>query len=228
MAELGRDLLAGNFQSKGLDLRDYYFRLLKELGLLTRRNHIRCVELMRLVVNTFPDDYLKRSGCSSNNVWPDNWLVTLLHKPRGIHSPLKHLLLLCALDGSVAELFKPSHGSDKSKEPNGPCQNPACRQRNVALAVRVGVEFSPDLKANVELFRCDSCQCTWAMCESSKDKVWIKDYGPAWRQKLKTYWDNPKHSLRRIAQLLEVDPMTVKRHARSKDREKAITRLFVF
>jgi DNA-directed RNA polymerase subunit M/transcription elongation factor TFIIS len=178
---------------------------------------VKVQEFLRYCPECFREDiqnnrslhYLERTGCHTAGT--DNWLTKIVRKPDGMRAPIKHLVLLTALGGAIADLA--SDPPAQETEPKKTCDNPLCPQKGQSEVVMIGQKYSGELKALTSKWRCEACGRTWNVCKAGIKKSWIKDFGYVWNAKLTELWLDPTVTLVGLASVLGVDPMTIKKHA---------------
>ena len=148
-----------------------------------------------------------------------NWLERLLRKPRGVQAPIRHLLMWDFL-GLEASSFLEGEELLLFGAPPFPCLNPVCSQRGKPIITRCAVEHCRERHAPVAAMSCPVCGYDYRRLGPDlearrrwEQPDWIADYGSLWRRHLGVLWGNPTTSLREMARILGVDPITVKRQA---------------
>jgi hypothetical protein len=207
VARLGEQLLSGSWPTLGLEaVHSNLMGLLAEAGFRTLGGRIRARKLLRALATHYPKEYLVRVNGSGAM----RWLERLIHGPRGAQAPIRYLLVLGLLNVGLERLFRPGQGMPPVR--SAPiCENAVCRCK--ASLIFVETVLSRDVGGAVDLFRCKACGSVVAKCSVGRERHWVRDRGFLWREKLATMWADPECSLREIAKILGVDPMTVKRHA---------------
>jgi len=186
----------------GLDfLQSRYLQILFELGYVTSAGRVRVGKLGKDFRERYPAELLRLLGADVPETVSDNWLARMLRKPDGLQQPLRHLVLMDFLDVSPAQFF----GMEQTS-------NSGVRPIYNLIAHSSVLQFGPSAtqhadvaSANEVLVTPTSSKVTSAPSntrwDSSKDDV------------LRLLWAEKQLSLREKARRLDVDPLTVKRHA---------------
>jgi hypothetical protein len=209
-------LLENNTPVLGLEtLLKRYTILLQKKDLATFRGRVRQQEVAEAINAFYSSAFLHEVYCPVDKTCSDNWLASLLRKPRKASHPLRHILLLIFLETT------PEHflcGSFSKTSPFGyapwPCLNPACNhyRRDVIQKCNISRDKTG---SPVGTF---SCQCGFIYARRGPDidpesrfKIGrIKAFGEKWHQKLLSFLIEKQCSLREMARRLNVDPQTVK------------------
>ncbi|HEU5374080.1 MAG TPA: TnsD family transposase [Ktedonobacteraceae bacterium] len=206
--------------SPGLEfLRDAYRRALVNRDLAKPNGRIRMVELQEAFVSYYTDNTLSYLHCNLDRQIPDNWLARLVRKPDGSQHPLQHLLLMQFLGTPIEAFFS----SPPDYLPFGagpwPCLNAASNHYHQRQIADCEIVCSPYTRGRpVGTFSC-SCGFVYSRTgpdSSAEDQFCfskIRVFGQNWEMRLRTLWEDKSVSLRGIARQLNVDPLTVKRHA---------------
>lgn len=198
-----------------------YLDLLNAKGFLTCNGHISQQDLASTILNFYGDGYLStmESGLDKGNEY--NWLKVITRKPkrgRVVH-PIRHILLMTFLSGSVENFFRndfrpvPIFG-----EHPWYCLNAAAdhyRQRVV-----VDCKISTDYKT-LKPVGTFTCHCGFVYSRkgpdlSPEDKYKIgriKNFGLVWEAKLHSLLKKGHIGLREIGRVMNCDPKTVVKYA---------------
>lgn len=206
--------------SPGLEfLRDAYTRALIRCDLATYTGRIRMTELQEAFASYYSDDVLSYLHCSLNRQSSDNWLARLVRKPDGSQHSLQHLLLMHFLGSPIEAFF--SNLPDPHPFGSGPwpCLNAASDHYHQRQIEHCEIVYSQYVGGRpIGTF---SCPCGFVYSRTGPDTSpedqfrfsKIKAFGPIWEAKLQMLWKDESASLRGLARQLEVDPLTIKRHA---------------
>jgi hypothetical protein len=206
----------------GLDaLHERYREVLRLRGFETRGGTVRMNDLRCEVVRRYGHNALEVLQSDLPDGDGDGWLGNLLRKKDTATAPVRHVILLKALDIKLEEFFFPqrfSHAADAARKQVGPwpCLNPACECFRKPVIHHHTVEFLRKRKRDVGLFACDHCGYTYALYDWSKDPRnadFVRAYGGVWLGRLKELWGNLTVSVRETGARLGVDSKTVKQHA---------------
>ena len=196
------------------DLRQRYIRRALELGDATGTGRIHWDRLLAKFRQQYSEDLLRRLSCSIPAGHTDHWLARLLRKSPAAQAPLRHLILMDFFGLTAEQFFAPISGSPLFGPGPWACKNPACPKNGQKTIHEVQIEHSHEYRTPIGVFACPVCG--WKECRrlvDNQERVWVRDFGPCWRSRLNMLWETPMVSLRSMAHQLQVDPMTVKRHA---------------
>jgi hypothetical protein len=147
-----------------------------------------------------------------------NWLLRLVRPPKHAQHPLHHLLLIQFLGCTVKEFFQLPEKLSPFGEGPWPCLNPVADhyRRSVIKTSQLGDRLR--YGRPTARFSCE-CGFTYARtgpASSPEDEFYIGrviSFGPTWEAKLKQLWEDSSLSVSEIGRRLDVDPLTVRRHA---------------
>jgi hypothetical protein len=218
-------LLEQNRLNPGLELlHENYRDALIGRGSITECGSVRMDSVKAAVANNFTPELLEALQSSLPAGKEHSWLHQLLRKKHTVVAPLRHLLLLQALDISVAEFLQPRSGQHPAAEPqqksaNWVCFNKICEHYGKGPTVRLERRYVDHgvLRAVV---KCRHCEYTYLIVDADMqiarpDRV--VDYGFMWTESLVHLWNDSTVSLRAMGQKLGVDPATVKYQAKRLD-----------
>jgi len=221
IAKLGQELLSGAFEFRGQVQLDSTYRFALKTKVFFRvRQRVRFQDLARCLREVFPEDYLMRTNCTIPSPSAQTWIRSVVRN--STVAPLKHLLLICALDLKLTDFstLKPTDlpisedfKAPQVKTASKACDNHLCSMRGKSWPKWKSCELASHFKDYVNIFECQVCGRVTGECENSKQKTWIKDYGFIWRRRLTKLWRDPTQSVGNIASLLKVKWDTVKRQA---------------
>lgn len=164
VAQLGAELLAKDWRlPAGVTPVMAWRRLLAAKGMSLPSGRIQLQELVDRVSRKFSEDYLASIHCELNLfIRPlkaeKTWVGQLLHKDQ-THAPIRHLLLLAALDASLEEFFTAKEPV-VPEAPQSACGNAVCRDRE-ALVTAHTHGYSATARGMVAEYRCDTCGREW-------------------------------------------------------------------
>jgi len=141
------------------------------------------------------------------------WLARIVRKPRGIQSPLRHLLLMNFLQVLPDKFFH--HPVSKSRIAPGVrcCLNAVCPSYNRPVSKPIRGESDSTSKQS-ETFACETCGYEYKLTVGPPPTPHsVVQYGPLWDSQLRRLWVDRAVSLRHLSKLLRVDPLTAKRQA---------------
>jgi hypothetical protein len=215
LATLAETLLSGAIKSIEADRRYAAYRnALESARCLTAQFLVRTRELANRLAETFPDEYLVTVNCSVSTTAACPWFIRPTLKRRSTFAPLKHLLVMCALNMEWHDFMTANHeGDSRRKAASKPCGNPVCPERGKSWPLWSACSHGCRFKLRVNHFKCGACGRVTAECKDSKRMEWVRDRGPVWRAELAKLWNDQTQNLYEIAERLEVSSTIVKRHA---------------
>jgi hypothetical protein len=189
-------------------------------GLATYNGCVRAGELLRRFRAHYPAGILKSLGCElgGRDVRKDNWLLRLVRDPKHVQPPLHHLLLINFLGPTAEEFFSLPEELNYFGEQPWPCLNPASEHHGEGKITGCEISYRGKNHRPVGSFSCE-CGFVYARTgpdETPEDRLRIskmKAFGHVWEDALRRLWADPALSISGIAARLEVDPLTVRRHA---------------
>jgi hypothetical protein len=206
----------------GLDaLHARYEDLLAKRGLATKAGSVRMIELRRQVVARYGNTLLELLQSNLLKENGDGWLGHLLRKTNTAVAPLRHLLVLQALEVDLDRFFFP----EKFKEtPHGvlangglwSCLNRVCDQYQKPVIDHVESQPADSNGNSHSVITCPVCRFRYQIREGEATPTRanrILDYGQKWTEILTQQWAEVNITLRQMAKNLGVDPKTVKQHA---------------
>ncbi len=164
VAQMGAALLSKKWQlPEGVTPTQAWHRLLTLKGYTLLSGQVKLAELVEVVRQTYKDDYLTRinSRLSAGEL-PlrpgKTWVAQLLNKENA-HAPIRHLLLLVALNATLEEFFAATV-APAPPMPTSACGNPLCKQRDRLVAAR-SHQYCPSARGMVAKYRCEPCGREW-------------------------------------------------------------------
>lgn len=200
-----------------------YVSALIEKGFATSKGRIYQKEMLSNFIAFYGEDFLEVVQSMISYECQSNWLTSIVRKHRKSFHPIRHILIINYLYGSLKEFYK----SDSIKKPFGdgpwPCLNAAAEHYLKPVVTNLKVSHCTDTKRPVGTF---SCNCGFTYSRRGPDKTIddkyhigrVKSFGLVWENKLKDLIKNENLSLREIARQLKVDPNTVKKYANNKSK----------
>ena len=197
-------------------LQEQYIQSLITKDLATAMGRVHQKDMIEAFRFYFGDDLLKKLQCSVTDA-NEVWISELVRKPRKIFHPLRHVLMMRFLAGSVPLFLNINHKVKPFGDGPWPCLNAAAEHYRQAVITDVRVTYCYETKLPVGTFFCN-CGFVYSRRgpDSSPDDRYrigrIKNFGPIWKEKLKMLL-NQGLSLRKMAYILHVDPLTVKKYS---------------
>lgn len=197
-------------------LQEQYIQSLITKDLATAMGRVRQKDMIVAFRSYFGDDLLKKLQSSVTDA-NEVWISGLVRKPRKIFHPLRHVLMMRFLAGSVPSFLNINHKVKPFGDGPWPCLNAAAEHYHQAVITDVRVTYCYETKLPVGTFFCN-CGFIYSRRgpDSSPDDCYrigrIKNFGPIWEEKLKMLITQGL-SLRKMAHILHVDPQTVKKYS---------------
>lgn len=198
------------------NLRSYYITRLKQEGLVSVSGRVKWLDFIPMFNQFYGLTLLKELNCYISIEEEDTWLHKVLRKPKVSCHPLRHILLLGFLGDTILSLSKQINCISYKPFRSGPwpCLNKVAD--HFQKPVINSCIMTRDYKTGkpVGTF---SCSCGFVYSRRGPDnndddcyKIGrIKAFGPVWERKLSEL-SKQNLSLRKRAEILGVDPMTVK------------------
>ncbi len=195
-----------------------YVALLIEKGLATATGRVHQKKLLDNFVFAYGREMLEALDSMVDYEEEHNWVFSIVRKHRKSFHPVRHLLMIRFLVGSIEEFFN----IDYDYEPfgDGPwfCLNAAADHYLKPVVTELAISLCCDTKKPVGTFR---CLCGMIYCRTGPDETEddkyrigkIKAYGQVWEHKLKELVKVQRLGLRATARQLKVDTRTVNRYA---------------
>ncbi|MED3652692.1 TnsD family transposase [Heyndrickxia sporothermodurans] len=155
-----------------------------------------------------------------------DWLSMIVQKHRKSFHPIRHLLVMSALEMSVEELFNEEITSPFVSPPWA-CLNPVCDFYKQDVINSMDLTLSDNTKNPIGTFTCPHCKYTYTRRGPDKSeadrnrKTRVKSYGPVWEEKLKEQ-SQLDTSLRELSRKMGADPNTIKRYLTTNKKEKIV------
>lgn len=201
-----------------LSLQRRYLLHLSRLGLTTSSGRVEQRELIARFVNHFGTDLLDQLHCRIDCQSQDNWLSTLVRKPRKSAHPIRHVLLIHFLGLKVGDFFKMEQRQDL---PFGrgpwPCLNPVASHYKQTVIHNCVITRNSETGGQVGNFCC-SCGFAYARTGPDREKAdrfrrgRIIAFGAVWERELIRLAYKEQIGLRPTARALGVNSNTVKKH----------------
>lgn len=212
-------LLNKNIERKEFEwFRRHYVSKLIEMDLATAKGRVRQRELIDGFRNFYGAEVLAIVQSDINYDEENNWLSSLVRKPKKSTHPIRHLLFLRYLGISLEEIFERKY--EYKPFGSGPwiCLNAAAEHYKKAVVQNLDITYDAKIKKAIGTFSC-SCGFVYSrqgpdITEEDKYRIGrIKIFGPVWEDRLKTLVNEKKLSLRQIAKQLNVSAKTVNKYS---------------
>ena len=199
------------------DFRYRYFLLLKQKDLIKGKSSVDQESLVEQVLAFYGQEVLEI--LQSEVSYDENcWLRMIVRKHRKSFHPIRHILIMIFLAGSLENAIKNNMRIEPFGEGPWPCLNAASNHYQQNLIYHVTITICSDTKKPVGTF---TCSCGFIYSRKGPDKVdadrfrigRIKAFGAVWEEKLRHLVEEEKLGMRTTARRLQVDANTVKRYA---------------
>lgn len=185
-----------------------YRRMLSNKGFMTCNNFVKQNKLHESFNAYWDTKILETLESNIEYSFESNWLKAIIRKPKKVVHPIRNVLLILFLCGSVNEFLKANKLNIKPFG-NGPwpCLNPAADHYKVDVITKCII--TPDYKSRkpVGTFKC-SCGFIYSRKgpDLSKDDKYrigkIKQFGDVWQTKLMKCIYEDKLELRKLARVM--------------------------
>lgn len=195
-----------------------YLHYLRRLDLAGFSGRVDQRELVARFAAFYGEDFLRQIHCRIDGDSEDNWLNSLVRKPRKASHPLRHFLLIHFLGVGPEEFFLEEA---RERPPFGrgpwPCLNPAAAHCRQFVVSRCEITRNTETGEPVGNFLC-SCGFGYARTGPDRERSdrfrrgRILTFGPLWEEELLRLMVREHMSLRSTARALGVNVNTVTRH----------------
>ncbi len=192
-------------------IHERYYDLLDEKGYLTASKCVKQDKLGRDFINYYGSDFLDILESQINIKDENNWLKIILRKTHRIVHPIRHILLIDFLSGSIKSFIY------YNPEPQVyPCLNKFCNSFKNSSSTEYKITSDYKTREPVATVTCKDCGFIYSRKKSSD--IYrigtIKDFGFLWLGKLEEILAyNKESSLRSISREMECDPKTIVKYA---------------
>ena len=219
LAVASQELLEFDAPWSSTDLDHAWEHILERLE-IARHGHGNTKKLAVGLLDKYGAKYLTSAGCSAIYTGNDSWLARFLRRPSTEPDPLRHLLILRLFDVTLSTLVnarKKSLAASLRDFGDINCQNPVCPAYKSRTYCHVSPFRHPYTRKKTVAITCVCCGSVVTKTLPSRPSAVNRDHvlhrGARWDELLRKSWMNPSLSIRKIAQTLGCESMTVKRHA---------------
>lgn len=214
-------ILNARLKSKGISwFYEGYKYILINKGYATPNGKVHQEALLKDFYQFYEPEVLKLTQAEINIDSQENWLSSIVRKPRKIFYPIKHMLVINFLQLSVQEFFHEKYAYNPFGASPWPCLNKASKHYHQEVIKEVLITYDNKAKQPVGTFTCN-CGFIYSRRGPDNSKLdrykigRIKEFGLLWEEKLKELSLNAKLSFREIARRLNVDTNTVIKYIRN-------------
>ncbi|MBU5349135.1 TnsD family Tn7-like transposition protein [Paenibacillus lautus] len=210
------------------DLRSLYANRLGQMNLCTVGGRIKQREVCSQFQSMFSSDFLTKIGVPAP-IGSDNWLSTILRKPRRSFHPLLHALVIEFLWGGTNGISSSAAPAPFCDGP-WPCLNKIAGHYKQHTITEVTVTRCTNTNKPVGSFKCELCGFHYSrrgpdlLIEDTYSYGRVKDFGHYWKAKADSLIQKGG-SIRSIARALEVESKTVKLYMKKKQEQQAVDSL---
>ena len=195
-----------------------YIALLIEKGLATATGRVHQKRLLDNFVFFYGREMLEALDSMVDYEEEHNWVFGITRKHRKSFHPVRHLLMMRFLAGSIEQFFNIDYDYKPFGDAPWLCLNAAANHYLQSVVTELVISRCCDTKKPVGTFR---CSCGMIYCRTGPDETEddqyrigkIKAYGQAWEHKLRELVEVQRLGLRATARQLKVDAKTVNRYA---------------
>lgn len=214
MAKLILQLMNHDFEHHALNWFDQKYRnKLAEFGLAYYTGRVKQRKWREYFQTVYSEEVLQLFHSPLRG--EQDWLSLIVQKNRKSFHPIRHLLVISALEMTVEGLFN-NELSQPFGQPNWPCQNIVCNYYNVLIIEKVSISLCEKTKKPIGTFKCPKCGFSYTRRGPDKNeqdkfrRTRVKSYGSLWEMKLQEY-SKLDLGLRELSRKMGADPNTIKR-----------------
>src|SRR5690606_12909724 len=190
-----------------------YRNKLAELGLAYYTGRVKQKKWRDYFQTVYSEEVLQLFHSSLRG--EQDWLSLIVQKNRKSFHPIRHLLVISALEMTIEEVFN-NELPQPFGQPNWPCQNIVCDYHNALIIENVSITLCEKTKKPVGTFKCPKCGFSYTRRGPDKNeedkfrRTRVKSYGSLWEMKLQEY-SKLNLGLRELSRKMGADPNTIKR-----------------
>lgn len=192
-----------------------YLKILIEKGYSSPKGRIYQEQLLSDFTQYYGSRVLTALQSKINLHQNSIWLSSMVRKARKVFHPIRHILLLEFLGTNIKEFLQECQIYTPFGKGPWPCLNSASDHYHKNVIVDMTIVYDAKIKQPVGNFICNNCGFAYSRrgpdkTEADRYRIGrIKEFGPAWMQKLKELHSIKDLSMREIARQLNVDTNTV-------------------
>lgn len=214
MAKLILQLMNHDFEHHALNWFDQKYRnKLVEFGLAYYTGRVKQKKWREYFQTVYSEEVLQLFHSPLRG--EQDWLSLIVQKNRKSFHPIRHLLVISALEMTIEEVFN-NELPQPFGQPNWPCQNIVCNCYNVPIIENVSITLCDKTKKPIGTFKCPKCGFSYTRRGPDKNeqdkfrRTRVKSYGSLWKMKLQEY-SKLDLGLRELSRRMGADPNTIKR-----------------
>ncbi len=212
-------LVSDSFQEYDLEkVRKKYLSMLMRKGFLRAKGSVNQRKLHKEFLNYYPSNLLDDLNCNVEYSNRENWIRKIVMKESLVGNPLKHLLFIRFLFGSLQQFLDYNEDYDYFGGGPWPCLNPVATHYKENIIDEYTINKGGH---KGKLFGCFKCICGFEYSRTGPDKEYDDRYkigriinmGHEWEQVLCNYILKGTYSIRKLAKLMGCDRNTIIRYA---------------
>lgn len=169
-------------------VRENYLKLIGGKGLLTLNKFVRQIDLGEDFTNYYGEEILEILESPIDKYNCDNWLQQITRKSKSLSHPIRNILFIKYLCGSIENFIFMINDKDRvANYEKYPCLNPVCKDYTKLVIDRFELTKSPHKGCRIGLFACQ-CGFIYTRDLASEDIYKLRSircYGGVWDSKLK-------------------------------------------
>lgn len=196
---------------------EQYLALLQNRGFATPGGRVRQRELQECFISYYGRDFLGFLESEVDISNDQNWLASAFRKPKKALHPIRHLLIMRYLTGSLSEFIRQRTKYQPFGKGPWPCLNKTADHYKKMVINKAQLTYCEDTLLPIGTF---SCSCGFTYTRKGPDltaddiyrKDTVKSFGSVWETRLIELVNEDKMSLRGLAREMDVDPRTIVRY----------------
>ncbi|MDD7795899.1 TnsD family Tn7-like transposition protein [Clostridium sp. 'White wine YQ'] len=190
-------------------IRQRYYNILFEKGYITANNNVKQSKLMDDFINYYGDDFLVNVGSPISISNESNWLKVMLRKPKQKIHPIRHILFIDFLVGSIEQFIMYTNKKNVYL-----CLNRWCNHYKDNNMTKFKITADYKTRELVATVKCENCGFIYSRkVNKDMNKVGrIKNFGPVWCNKLAEVLRS-NMSLRAMSREMGCDCKTIVKYA---------------
>jgi hypothetical protein len=185
--------------------RSRYIEYLKSKGIAKPSGHVDVLRFKKLFLDFYPKKFLQQLHSDFDINDEQTWVQMMIQKNRKAFHPIRHILMIRLLAGSVSEFFMNEYTYSPFGKGPWECNNPVC----VTKTKLICIDYSSDCKKVYGEFL---CKCGFKERRYLDGKTKVMEFGEVWEQRLVKLIQEGK-GIYTIAKLLKADIETIKKYA---------------
>lgn len=212
-------LLSNNlYQFNNVKIHGMYIEHLNSMDLVTPSKRIKQKELADQFICFYEEKLLNHLNCSIDKNNESNWLRNITRKPTNIIHPLRHILFIIFLCGSLESFFQNKIYYHPFGKGPWPCLNISADHylKDVISECIVTSDYKTRQPVGTFVCTCGFVYSRKGPDSKAEDRYKIgriKNFGQIWEQKLIELVSEEKYNLKCLSEKMNCDPKTVVKYA---------------